>query len=238
MSAPQKAMILAAGLGTRMGELTKTLPKPLLEAGGRTLLDHALEHCQNTGIAEVVVNLHYQGPQIREHLRNRKSPMISFSDETQELLDTGGGILRALPLLGSDPFLVMNSDAIFAGQDPCAALRAVWDPDRMDALMLLVDREQTLAYSRPGDFFIGDDGLTPTRRGSSASAPYVYTGAQIVSPSAFDGFCEGAFSMNTVWDRLLASGRLAATVVQGPWVDVGTPDGLAAADAVLAKRIP
>ena len=226
------AMVLAAGFGTRMGELTRDRPKPLLPVAGRALIDHALDAVTGAGMRRAVVNLHYRGAQIRAHLAGRRAPEIAFSEEP-EILDTGGGVVRALPLLGDRAFAVLNSDAVFAGPNPVAALLAAWEPDRMDALMLLVPVGRARAYSRAGDFFLPAEGAAPVRRGEAASAPFVFTGAQILSPAALEGAPEGAFSLNLVWDRLLAAGRLAAVSWPGEWVDVGTPEGLAEAGRVL-----
>ena len=226
-------MILAAGFGTRMGALTASTPKPLLRAHDRTLLDHTLDHCDDAGVTRAVVNLHYLGAQIRAHLADRPAPEIAFSEEQPEILETGGGVVHALPLLGPDPFFVVNSDAVFAGPNPLARLASAWDPVRMDALLLLVPRAETVSYTRPGDFFLTGEGAVPTRRGGAEGADYVYTGAQIIAPRALDGAPEGPFSMNIIWDRLLAEGRLAAVTIPGPWVDVGTPEGLEAAAQIL-----
>ena len=236
MTAPIAAMVLAAGFGTRMGALTADRPKPLLQAGGRALIDHALDHCAEAGVERAIVNLHYRGNQIRAHLAGRRQPEILFSEEQPTILETGGGIAHALPLLGGVPFFVLNSDAVFGGGNPLAVLHSAWDPNRMDALLLLVPRAAAMAYTRPGDFFLTQDGDAPTRRGDHETADYVYTGAQIVKPEVFDNAPKGPFSMNLIWDRLLAQGRLAAVTTQGPWIDVGTPEGLTCADQMLKGR--
>lgn len=230
---PSAAMILAAGFGTRMGALTDSRPKPLLRAGGRALIDHALSHVDAAGIGRAVVNLHYRGDQIRRHLAGRAQPEIVFSNEQPAILDTGGGIVRALPALGPAPFVAMNPDALFLGPNPLDALVAAWDPGRIEALLLLVPVARAVAYARTGDFFLETDGGAPIRRGTAAMAPFVYSGAQIISPSAFADAPEGPFSLNVIWDRLLAAGRLAAIGYRGTWVDVGTPEGLEAADRAL-----
>jgi len=232
VSGPGTAMVLAAGLGARMGALTRDRPKPLLRAGGRALIDHALDRAEEAGVSRAVVNLHWQAEALRAHLTDRTRPKIVFSDETERLMETGGGIAKALPLLGKDPAYVLNSDAVFAGPPPLAQLAEAWDGSRMDALLLLVPRAEARAYTRAGDFRLGPDGR-PERRGAAATAPWVYAGAQIVRPEVFAGVAEGPFSANPVWDRLLAAGRLFAVTHPGPWVDVGTPAGLAAADALL-----
>ena len=228
------AMVMAAGFGTRMGALTADRPKPLLPVAGRALIDHALDLAAAAGVRRAVVNLHYRGEQVRAHLAGRTAPAIAFSEERPDILDTGGGLVHALPLLGDRPFAVLNSDAVFAGPNPLRALAAAWDPVRMDALMLLVPAAQARAYTRPGDFFLPAERAAPARRGDAASAPFVFTGAQIVAPGALAGAPAGAFSLNVVWDRLLAEGRLAAVSWPGTWVDVGTPEGLAEAGRTLA----
>ena len=234
-SAPDTAMILAAGLGTRMRPLTDTCPKPLLPLGGGAMIDLALDHAAAAGVRRAVVNLHYLGGMIRDHLAARAAPEIVFSDEQPEILDTGGGIAQALPLLGAAPFYTVNSDAVWVGPNPLEALAAAWDPARMDALLLLVPRGQARSYTRSGDFFLSEEGDMPTRRGDAGAAPLVYSGAQIIAPGAFADAPKGAFSVNLIWDALLARGRLAAVTYAGGWVDVGTPTGLAEAEAALGE---
>jgi N-acetyl-alpha-D-muramate 1-phosphate uridylyltransferase len=233
MSRPDTAMILAAGLGTRMQPLTDTCPKPLLPLRGRPMIDLALDHATAAGVRRAVVNLHYLGGMIRDHLAGRDAPEILFSKEQPEILDTGGGIAQALPLLGTAPFYTINSDAVWVGPNPLSALAAAWEPARMDALLLLVPRERARGYTRPGDFFLPGEGGAPARRGKAGTAPLVYTGAQIIAPEAFADAPGGAFSQNLIWDELLARGRLAAVTYPGGWVDVGTPAGLAEAEAAL-----
>jgi MurNAc alpha-1-phosphate uridylyltransferase len=226
-------MVLAAGLGTRMRPLTEGCPKPLLPLAGRPMIDLSLDLAAAAGVRRAVVNLHYLAHMIRAHLEARRTPEIVFSEEQPEILDTGGGIARALPLLGAAPFHVLNSDSVWLGPNPLEVLARAWDPARMDALLLLVARERARAYVRPGDFFLDAEGDTPRRRGLSGAAPYVYSGAQIIAPGAFAGVPGGAFSVNLVWDRLLPEGRLAAVTYPGAWVDVGTPAGLVEAEAAL-----
>lgn len=229
-------MVLAAGFGTRMGKLTENCPKPLLRVAGRPLIDHALDMAAAAGIGRAVVNLHYHGALIRDHLAARHAPEIVFSEEP-EILETGGGVANALPLLGGAPFAVLNSDAVFGGQgarNPLEILMAHWQPEQMDGLMLLTPIGKAHGYSRAGDFFLTDEGAAPERRGRAAEAPFVFTGAQILSPAALRHAPEGAFSLNLIWDRLIAAGRLRAVSWAGEWVDVGRPQGLEAADRLLA----
>lgn len=231
---PESAMILAAGFGTRMGALTRARPKPLLTVAGRTLIDHALDAAAAAGVRRAVVNLHYLGGMIRAHLAGRTTPEIAFSEEGPAILDTGGGVVHALPLLGPGAFFVLNSDALFAGRDPLAVLAGSWQPERMDALLLLVPVARARAYTRAGDFFLDAEGGPPRRRGAAPMAPLVFSGAQILDPRALDGAPEGPFSLNLAWDRLIGAGRLAAVTYPDAWVDVGTPEGLAEAERALA----
>ncbi len=240
---PQSAMVFAAGFGTRMGALTESCPKPLLRLDAHTLLDHTLDLVSAAGIGKAVVNLHYRGQQIRDHLAGRAQPAIVFSDEQPEILDTGGGIVNALGQLGPGPFATINADTVFLGRNPLALLGDAWQRDAWqgidaDALLLLVPVANTVAYTRSGDFFLDTPTAKPHRRGQAPKAPYVYAGAQIIRASAFDQEPEGPFSLNIIWDRLLAKGRVRAAIYPDRWVDVGTPDGLALArDAVAAARV-
>ncbi|MEM7058651.1 MAG: nucleotidyltransferase family protein [Pseudomonadota bacterium] len=234
MKAPNSAMILAAGFGTRMGALTQDTPKPMLPMGGRPLIEHGLDIVAAAGATRVVLNLHYLGDQVRTYLADRTSPRVLFSEEQPEILDTGGGLKHALPLLGYDPVYSLNSDAVFRGPNPLVQLSEAWDPTAMDVLLHMVPVKQAHAYTRAGDFFLNAEGGAPQRRGPDDSAPLVYTGAQIIAPHVFAGTPDGPFSMNLIWDRLLAEGRLAAVTYPGQWVDVGTPEGLETAERVLA----
>ncbi|MEL6265417.1 MAG: nucleotidyltransferase family protein [Pseudomonadota bacterium] len=241
---PVVAMVLAAGRGTRMRPLTDRRPKALVQVAGEALVDHALDRLAAAGIARAVVNIHHHALMLEIHLAARaRPPQTALSDERAALLETGGGVLKALPMLGSGPFVTLNGDAVWAGPEPVVALLAAWAREGagLDALMLLVPRERAHGYSRPGDFFL-DDGGRPRRRGEAGSAPYVYTGAQVMRPEAFRDVPEAqagrAFSLNPVWDRALAAGWLGAVVWDGDWVDVGTPAGIVEAERVLARRRP
>lgn len=229
-----RAMILAAGFGTRMRHLTQDRPKPLIEIAGRTLIDRALDRVEAAGVKEAVINLHYFGTMIREHLSARSRPSIRFSDEQPVILETGGGVVQALPMLG-DTFFVVNSDAVWTGPEPLAQLARAWDPAAMDALLLCCPKDRAHGYTRAGDFFLGDDGRL-ARRGEAAEAPLVYTGAQIIKASAFAGFEARPFSLNLVWNRLNDDGRgIHGLIHAGGWCDVGTPEGIAEAEAALAE---
>lgn len=226
-------MVLAAGLGTRMRHLTAERPKPLVEVAGRTLIDRTLDRLVETGVREAVVNLHYFPDMMRAHLAGRSAPAIRYSDETDALLETGGGVARALPLLGEEPFFAVNSDNIWMGDDPFRALSDGWDAGRMDALLLLVPREKAVGYTRAGDFSLDDAGRL-VRRGESADAPLVFSGAQILSPRLFDEAPDGAFSLNMQWNIAIAAGRAFGVVHPGRWCDVGTPEGVTLAEEALA----
>ena len=236
MSGPDTAMILAAGLGTRMRPLTDNCPKPLLPLRGRPMIDLTLDHAAAAGVKRAVVNLHYLGGMIRDHLAGRKNPEVLFSEEQPEILDTGGGIAQALPLLGAAPFYTVNSDAVWVGPNPLTALAAAWNPGRMDALLLLVQREQARGYTRPGDFFLSGEGSMPVWRGDATTAPMVYTGALIIAPGVFanppQAATRGRFPL---WDALSDWDRVAAITYAGSWVDVGTPTGLTDAEAALLE---
>lgn len=233
---PDTAMILAAGLGTRMRPLTDNLPKPLIEASGRTLIDRTLDRVEEVGIPRAVVNLHYLPQMMRNHLSGRAAPRIELSDESDELLETGGGITRALPLLGEKPFIAINSDNIWLGERILAPLINAWDPAAMDVLLLLVPKETAIGYSRDGDFSLDEAGRL-VRRGERPTAPNVFSGAQIIKPEVFAGAPTGPFSLNIIWDRVIATGRASGIVDGGGWCDVGSPEGLRRAEAALDGRI-
>lgn len=216
-------MIFAAGFGTRMGALTADRPKPLIEVAGKPLIDHALDIADAAGVAAVVANLHYRPEPLAAHLEPRG---VKLSHEPDEILETGGGLRHALPLLGPGPVMTLNSDAVWTGANPLDELRAAWDPDRMDGLLLLLPPDLASGHKGQGDFTLEDGTL---RRGPG----YVYSGAQIVKPEGLAQFAESAFSINLLWDRMIAEGRLAGIVHEGGWCDVGHPEGIAEAEALL-----
>ena len=240
---PQKAMVLAAGMGTRMRPLTNTIPKALVEVDGKTLIDHTLDHLADAGVAEAMVNHHYRGQQLLDHLGNRQGgPALSFSDESGELLETGGGVLKALPFFGNDPFITVNSDAIWTDDASNAPQRLAdaFDPDTMDVLLLLVPREQAVGHPGAGDFFIHSDANHSTAnsgpliwRGDHANAPYIYSGVHISQPSLYRDCPKGAFSLTTLWKRASAARRLYGLVHKGRWHDVGSPQGRMEAERML-----
>jgi MurNAc alpha-1-phosphate uridylyltransferase len=234
-AAPKSAMVLAAGLGTRMRPLTETIPKPLLEIGGRTLLDHAIDRLVLAGVEHVVVNAHYKADLIIAQMARRKHPRIGISRE-DERLETGGGVRRALPLLG-EAFFVVNSDVLWLDGADYALhrLAAAFDPVSMDAILLMQRTVAAIGYEGPGDFFLDAVG-TPRRRGEREIAPYIFTGVQLLHRRAFDGIDETVFSLNRVYTRAEQAGRLGAIVHDSEWYHVGTPDGLAATRERLASQ--
>ncbi len=234
MNVPTKAMVLAAGFGTRMRELTRDCPKPLLEVTGRSLIDRTLDRLVEAGIRDAVVNLHYLPDMVREHLEKRDDIRIAFSDESDEILETGGGISKALPILGDTPFYVVNSDNIWLGKNAFDPLWECWNPAKMDALLLLTPIEGAVGYTRAGDFALDDDWRL-VRRGDQPSAPFVFTGVQILHPRLFEGAPEGAFSLNILWDKAIAEGRAYGVVHTEGWCDVGTPEGLDDAAKALLR---
>jgi MurNAc alpha-1-phosphate uridylyltransferase len=232
---PKTAMVLAAGLGTRLRPLTDTIPKPLVELGGRTLLDHALDRLALVGVERVVVNVHYKAERIEAALAGRTHPRIELSRE-MELLETGGGVARALPLLG-EAFFVVNSDVFWLdGRDHALArLAAAFDPERMDAVLLLQRTAAAIGYDGDGDYFLDPLG-TPRRRGEREIAPFLFAGVQLLHRRAFASITATRFSLNLVYDRAAAAGRLHAILHDGEWYHIGTPDGLAATRARLAAH--
>jgi len=223
---PDTVMLFAAGFGTRMGALTAQRPKPLVPVAGRALIDHALDLTAAAGISKTVVNLHYRGQMIRDHLAGRQ---ILFAEEP-EILETGGGLKAALPLLGPDPVLTLNSDAIWQGPNPIEALLAAWDPTRMDALMMLIPPKQALGYAGKGDFHMAEGGQLT--RGPGA----IYGGVQILKTEGLAEIDQNAFSLNLLWDQMLANGRLFGLTYPGTWCDVGNPDGLQLAEDLIGTK--
>lgn len=232
------AMVLAAGLGTRMRPLTDHLPKPLIKVAGKPLIDWTLVRFASAGVKRAVVNVHYRADQMEAHLAARRAPEIVISDERALLLETGGGLKKAAPFLGQAPVFCTNTDAILvdgAGDEPCAALTTAWREDAMDALLLLVPIELASGYDGAGDFTLHADGEIDWRAG--VSAPFVYTGLQIIRPALLEGAPEGPFSLRVLWDKARAKGRMKGIVHRGPWMHVGDPKGLALAEAFFDKRM-
>ena len=222
---PDALMLFAAGFGTRMMPLTAARPKPLIAVGGKALIDHALGQVDGTAIRKIVVNLHYLAPMIRDHLAARTD--IELSDESPMLLDTGGGLRRALPRLGPGPVYTLNTDAVWSGANALGQLSEAWDPSRMVGLLLLVPKERAMGHDGPGDFAMGDDGCL------SRGAQFVYTGAQIITTGLLARITEPTFSLNRIWDMLMAEGRLFGVAHDGNWCDVGRPESIPLAEALL-----
>ena len=219
---PDAIMIFAAGLGTRFGDLVKDKPKPLIRVCGKPLIDHALDIAEEASIARRVVNVHYKPDMIIDHVAKRDG--IIVSDESDRLLETGGGLRKALPLLGSKFVFTMNSDAVWRGENPIAQLRQAWDPDRMEALLLLVPLARAIGHTGTGDFLSDAEGRL--RRSAPGENGLVYSGAQIIRTDSLDEVGEDAFSLNRVWDLMHRRGGLFGIEYGGRWADVGTPKGL------------
>jgi MurNAc alpha-1-phosphate uridylyltransferase len=234
---PRRAMVLAAGLGVRMKPLTDRIPKPLVEVGGKPLLDHVLDRLADAGVERAVVNVHYLADAIERHLAGRRAPAIVISDERTEVLETGGGVVKALPLLGPAPFFLINSDTIWIDSvtPNLVRLAEAFDPDRMDALLLLAPTTTSIGYGGRGDYAMGPDGRLE-RRGERDVVPFVYAGAAIFAPALFAGAPEGRFSLTRLFDRAEAGGRLHGLRLEGVWMHVGTPDAIALAEAALVAH--
>lgn len=234
LTAPKCAMVLAAGLGTRMRSFNGRIPKPLVAVGGKALIDHVLDRLSENGVERAVVNVHHLADQIESHLAHRRRPQIVFSDERNELLGTGGGVVKALPELGGGPFFHVNSDTIWIdGVKPnLRRLADAFDPSRMDALLLLATTTSSIGYSGRGDFTMAPDGRL-TRRGEREVVPFVYAGAAILTPAFFADAPTGAFSMSPLFDRAAETGRLCGLRLEGLWMHVGTPDAIKAAEAAI-----
>lgn len=224
---PQALMLFAAGFGTRMAPLTADRPKPLIPVAGRALLDHALALTDGAKLRQIVVNTHYKAQMIHDHLVGRAG--IALSDEQPDILDTGGGLRHALPLLGSGPVFTMNTDAVWTGPNPLQTLMGVWRPAQMDALLLLVPRAQAVGHAGQGDFVIGDGGRLTRGRG------LIYSGVQILRTEGLTDIPDTVFSLNLLWNRMLESGRIYGVAHPGGWCDVGHPGGIKLAETMLAE---
>ncbi len=242
MSGEQKmrAMVLSAGKGTRMGKLSDTLPKPLVPVAGVTLLDRALLHLEKAGTGPVVVNVHHLADQLEQHLAPRiKEGRVLISDERVELLETAGGVKKALPLLGEAPCYIINSDALWTdgSEDTLARLAACFEPERMDCLLLLVRVKKALGYDGKGDFLAdltADQAVPIAFRDEAPSAPVMYGGIQIVKPSLYKNLPEGPQSNRIIWREAVAHGRLFGLLHTGEWMHVGTPEAIKDAEEKLA----
>ena len=232
---PNRAIVLAAGLGTRMRPYNGHIPKPLVEIGGKSLIDYSLDRLADAGVESVVVNVHHLADILERHLAPRQRPHIVISDERGELLGTGGGIAKALPKLGDAPFFLANSDTVWLdGVKPNFQRMAdAFDPKTMDVLLLLAPTTNSIGYTGRGDFAMLPDGRLRRRRESEVF-PFVYAGAAILSPALFDDVPKGAFSLTVLFDRAAENGRLYGLRLEGVWMHVGTPEAVAAAEAALA----
>ena len=232
---PHSAMVLAAGRGERMRPLTNRLPKPLVAVAGKPLLDHVLDRLTAAGIDRVVVNVHYLADLIERHLAGRQKPRIAISNEREKLLDTGGGVVKALATLGSEPFFHVNSDTIWIdGEKPnLERLAEAFDPTSMDALLLLAPAAASIGYAGRGDYTMTTDGRL-RRRPEQGVAPFVYAGAALLRPELFKDAPAGVFPLTVLFDRAEREGRLHGLRLEGVWMHVGTPEAIAQAEAAIA----
>ena len=221
---PDSVMLFAAGFGTRMGALTTTRPKPLISVAGKPLIDHALDLADVIQPRKIVANVHYLPDQIRDHLRGRD---VDISDETAQILETGGGLRAALPMLGRGPVFTMNTDAVWRGPNPLNLLQEAWNPDQMDALLLCVPPAHTVGHAGQGDFLLG------ANRQLTRGPGQTYSGVQIIKTDLLNTINEDAFSLNLLWNIMLENGRFFGLPYPGQWCDVGHPGGIALAENML-----
>jgi MurNAc alpha-1-phosphate uridylyltransferase len=233
---PKSAIVLAAGLGTRMRPYNGHIPKPLVAVGGKSLIDYGLDRLADAGVERAVVNVHHLADAVEQHLASRRQPRIVISDERERLLGTGGGIAKALPQLGDGPFFLINSDTFWLdGVKPnFARLAEVFDPESMDALLLLAPTAGSIGYVGRGDYAMLPDGRL-RRRAEQEVVPFIYAGAAILSPVLFVGAPTAAFPLTLLFDCAGASGRLFGLRLEGVWMHVGTPEAVAAAETALAE---
>jgi N-acetyl-alpha-D-muramate 1-phosphate uridylyltransferase len=233
--APKTAMVLAAGIGSRMRPLTDDRPKALVEVGGRALIDHVLDRLAEAGVETAVVNVHHFADQVETHLAGRTSPQILVADERAGLLDSGGGIRNALPLLGREALFVANIDSLWTGgtTPPLELMKAAWDPEIMDMLLLLVPRGQGIGFEGPRGFFIDEAGRITHSADDTRPAPFANVGFQIMKPQLLDDEPDGAFAILLVWWRLQATGRIYGVAMDAFWMHVGDPSARDAAEARL-----
>lgn len=235
---PTKAMVLAAGLGLRMRPLTEQLPKPLVQVAGRALLDHVLDKLGGAGVSEAIVNVHYLPDQIIDHVAGRTGPRVTISDERDEVLGTGGGIVRALPLLGAAPFFLVNADTLWIDgvRANLARLAEAFDPARMDILLLMAPTASSIGYDGSGDYAMLPDGALRKRR-EHQLVPFVYAGAAILSPALFAAAPTGEFPLIKMFDAANAQERLFGLRLDGMWMHVGTPDAVQAAEEAFLESV-
>ena len=232
---PKTAMVLAAGLGKRMRPITDTIPKPLVKVAGKTLLDRGLDTLAAAGVEKAVVNVHYFPEQIVAHVATRRSPEVVISDESGGLLDSAGGIVKALPDLGREPFFIINADTFWieSAEPNLKRLALAWDATRMDILLMLADLETATGHSGGTDFLVGPDGAL--RRAGQDPSGLIYAGAAILNPAIFSGAPEGPLSLNRYFDEAIAKGRLFGMKMRGSWITVGTPDAIPLAEAAIGR---
>jgi MurNAc alpha-1-phosphate uridylyltransferase len=235
----RRAMIMAAGLGSRMRPLTDDRPKPLVTVQGKALIDHAIDRLAAAGVTMIVVNIHYKAQMLRDHLERRRDVEILFSVESDALLGTGGGVVKALPFFDDEAFFILNSDSIWVERNGSAlgAMAAAWNPGAMDGLLLLVPMTASMGYDGKGDFTMDAAGHL-SRYAPGAPSPFAYPGVQIVHPRLFADAPDGAFSTNLVWDRAIAGQRLYGKPLDGVWLHVGTAPDREAAEAYLSTVVP
>jgi MurNAc alpha-1-phosphate uridylyltransferase len=235
---PRRAMVLAAGLGTRMRDFSSQVPKPLVRVGGRALIDYVLDRLAEAGVERAVVNVHHLADQIELHLGARAHPAITISDERAELLGTGGGVANALAHFGNAPFFHVNSDTIWIDgtRNNLTALAQAFDPTRMDALLMLAPTATSTGYAGRGDFAMAPDGAL-RRRGEREVVPFVYAGAAVLTRAFFADAPSGPFSMSPLFDRAIERGRLYGRRLEGVWMHVGTAEAVAAAEAAILASV-
>ena len=235
---PTKAMVLAAGLGVRMRPLTDRMPKPLVQVAGRALLDHVLYKLADAGVAEAVVNVHYLPDQIIDHVTSRTRPRVIISDERDQVLGTGGGVVKALPMLGDAPFFHVNADTLWiVGVRPnLARLAETFDPARMDVLLLMAPTTSSIGYGGRGDYAMLPDGALRKRREHQV-VPFVYAGAAIISPSLFADAPRGEFPLTRMFDAANERERLFGLRLDGVWMHVGTPEAVQAAEEAFLASV-
>lgn len=234
-AAPKTAMVLAAGLGTRMRPITDTIPKPLVTVAGRTLLDWGLDSLARSGVTRAVVNVHYLPDQIAAHTVDRVLPKVTISDERDRLLDSAGGIVKALPLLGKEPFLLLNADTFWIDRETpdLDRLALAWDDRRMDILLMLADPAHATGHTGGTDFLLGPDGRLARAKGDPSGL--IYAGAAILHPRLFAGAAVEPASLNRYFDAAIAAGRLLGMRMHGHWITVGTPDAIPLAEQAIAR---
>lgn len=235
---PASAMVLAAGLGVRMRPLTETMPKPLVSVAGKPLLDHVLDRLAEVSVTTAVVNVHYLPDQIIQHVKSRTAPRVVISDERDVVLDTGGGVVKALPLLGDAPFYHLNADTMWIDgvQPNLERLAEAFDPARMDILLLMAPTSQSIGYAGSGDYAMLTDGALRKRKEHQV-VPFVYAGAAIMSPAAFRNAPAGKFSLTKIFDAANEQERLFGLRLDGLWMHVGTPDAVQAAEEALLASV-